>query len=209
MVYGTGLQREWHDNGQLKIEVSTVSGKFCGRNRIWLNDGSLASERYYLHGTTVSRAEYLRARRDDSSLPAIQDSTPWKRLRSSAVIERRSHETCVAAMLERVPRSEARQWFGEAKRSAFPSLGRFRTARSALDFVESLYTAGAQEVVVPDIYRDRKGREYADWLLVRLPRAAKMRQRIRRACGLLKKQTLGAFLPKRDLGESHLFLVLE
>src|SRR5688572_21093087 len=34
MVHGTGVQREWHDNGQLKIEVSTVSGEFCGRNRI-------------------------------------------------------------------------------------------------------------------------------------------------------------------------------
>jgi len=100
MARGTGIQREWHDNGQLKIEVSTVSGKFCGRNRIWLSDGSLISERYYLHGATVSRPEYLRARRRDPFLPALPSSPARKRLRSSAVIERRSHEACVAAMLE-------------------------------------------------------------------------------------------------------------
>ena len=34
MTRGTGLQRAWHDNGQLQMEVSTVRGEFCGRNRI-------------------------------------------------------------------------------------------------------------------------------------------------------------------------------
>ena len=34
LVHGTGIQRAWHDNGQLQLEVSTVRGEFCGRNRI-------------------------------------------------------------------------------------------------------------------------------------------------------------------------------
>src|SRR5438552_3130454 len=41
LVHGTGIQRAWHDNGQLQLEVSTVRGEFCGRNRIWLRDGTL------------------------------------------------------------------------------------------------------------------------------------------------------------------------
>ena len=48
MIHGTGLQRDWHDNGKLQIEVSTVHGEFCGRNRIWLRDGTL------LYGTILS-----------------------------------------------------------------------------------------------------------------------------------------------------------
>lgn len=112
-------------------------------------------------------------------------------------------------MLERDPRSEARQWLGTSRESAFPSLGRLRAVRSARDFVESLYAAGAQEVVVPDIYRDRRGREYADWLLVRLPRADGIRRRVRRACGILNKKSLGVVLPGRDIGESYILLALE
>ena len=42
MVHGTGIQRAWHDNGKLQMEFSTVRGEFCGRNRIWLRDGTLA-----------------------------------------------------------------------------------------------------------------------------------------------------------------------
>ena len=41
LIHGTGIQRGWHDNGKLQIEVSTVGGDFCGRNRIWLRDGTL------------------------------------------------------------------------------------------------------------------------------------------------------------------------
>ena len=209
MAEGTGIQREWHDNGKLKIEVSTVEGKFCGRNRIWLRDGTLISERFYLHGRAVSRSEYLRAKRLDPDLPALPDSPDTKRLRSARRIELRAHETHVEGMLERGTWREVRQSLGPAEESRFPSLGRFPSVRAALGFGESLYAAGAREVLAPDIYQDRRSREFSDWLVVRLPRTAAIRRRIRRACAVLKKQKLGVVLPSRDIGESFLLLALE
>ena len=209
MAEGTGIQREWHDNGKLKIEVSTVAGKFCGRNRIWLRDGTLISERFYLHGRAVSRSEYLRAKRLDPDLPALPDSPDTKRLRSARRIELRAHETHVEGMLERGTWKEVREWLGPTEGSRFPSLWRFPSVSAALAFGESLYAAGAREVLAPETYQDRRGREFSDWLVVRLPRTAAMRRQIRRACAVLKKQKLGVVLPSRDIGESFLLLALE
>src|SRR5262245_5219785 len=73
MVNGTGVQREWHENGQLKVEVSTVRGQFCGRNRIWLRDGTLLSERFYLYSRQVKPAEYAKAVAGDDSLAHYAD----------------------------------------------------------------------------------------------------------------------------------------
>src|SRR5580658_5674827 len=64
-----GIQRGGHDNGKLQIEVSTVGGDFCGRNRIWLRDGTLLSERFYLHGLAVSAKAYYAAAAQDKTLP--------------------------------------------------------------------------------------------------------------------------------------------
>ena len=209
MAEGTGIQREWHDNGQLKIEVSTVAGRFCGRNRIWLKDGTLISERFYLHGMAVSRPEYLRAKRHDPDLPALPDSPDTKRLRSARRIELLAHETHGEGMLERGTWREVREWLGPAEESRFPCLGRFPSVSAALAFGESLYAAGAREVLAPETYQDRRGREFSDWLVVRLPRTAAIRRRIRRACAALNGKKLGVVLPSRDIGESFLLLALE
>ena len=69
IVRGTGLHRAWHDNGQLQIEVSLKRGQFCGRSRMWLRDGTLLSDEYYLHGKAVTAAEYRQAARRDRTLP--------------------------------------------------------------------------------------------------------------------------------------------
>lgn len=210
MEHGTGIQREWYDNGQIKIEVSTVAGEFCGRNRMWLRDGALISEEFYLRGMRVSRQQYARAVAQDATLPALPAVSRSKPLRPSRALQRRSHQTFISGLLERVNQSEARSWLSGRKPSAaFPSLGRFRSIQVAITFVNALYDAGAREMIVPDIYRDRKGREFADCLLVRLPRTAAIRKRIRKVCGLLRTKALGAFQPERDIGETHLYLVLE
>ena len=72
MIHGTGIQRDWHDNGKLQIEVSTVHGEFCGRNRIWLRDGTLLTERFYLHGLAVSAKTYRAAAAKDKTLPRFR-----------------------------------------------------------------------------------------------------------------------------------------
>ena len=209
MDRGTGVQREWHDNGQIKLEVSTVAGKFCGQNRIWLRDGTLLSERFFLQGRRVTRAQYARAAAKDLTLPRPGDSVATPR-RPSRATERHVHEVFVGGLLERSGAAEARSWLsGAAKPKSGPSLGRFRSAKAALDLVTALYKAGALEVTIPGIYRNRKGKDFADWLLVRLPRSKAIRASVRKACRILKENDLGTFLPETDVGEAHLVLALE
>jgi len=66
-------------------------------------------------------------------------------------------------------RSEARTWLKAAGKKA-RSLGRFKRTNDAAKFVEELYQAGASQVMVPDIYRNQRGTQFADSLLVQLPR---------------------------------------
>lgn len=209
MRHGTGVQREWHDNGQLKIEVSTVEGQFCGRNRIWLLDGTLISERFYLNGNQVTPARYAKAAARDESLPRCAEK-PARLPKKSQATTRRIHRIFVEGVLEKPGRKEARSWFStgaDAKRGR--SLGRFCSERSAVAFIESLYAAGTPEVIVPGIYRDKRGNEFADWLLVRLPKSKTVRGRIRKACSVLRRRSLGVVQPDRDIGETHLYLSLE
>lgn len=209
MRHGTGVQREWHDNGQLKIEVSTVGGQFCGRNRIWLRDGTLISERFYLHGRQVTSARYAEAAAKDESLPRYAEK-PARLPKKSRTTMRRIHQTFVDGVLEKPGQKEARSWFSSgaaAKRTR--SLGRFRSERIAVAFIESLYAAGTPEVVVPGIYCDKRGNEFADGLLVRLPRSKAVRDRIRKLCATLRRRWLGVVQPDRDIGETHLYLSLE
>ena len=209
MVQGSGVQREWYSNGRIKLEISTVAGKFCGQNRIWLRDGTLLSECYFLGGRPLTRTQYTRAAAKDLTLPQPRDSAAKPRHPSQAT-ERHVHEVFVGGLQETSSLAEARTWLsGAAKPKLGPALGRFRSAKAALVLVTSLYEAGALEVTVPGIYRDKNGKEYADWLLVRLPSASAIRGRVRKVCRILKEKDLGTFLPETDLSETHLVLALE
>lgn len=202
MKRGTGVQREWHDNGQLKLETALVGGQFCGRSRLWLRTGELLSEHYFLRGQQVTRSTYQRAARTDAALPRY-DSEPDRLAKVLRPTAKTIHQAFVAELQARPIKVEAREWLTKAKH---PSLGRFATTKQALAFVESLYLSGAQKVIVPGIYRDKRGNEYADWLLVELPRSRVARARIRQVCGLIRRRRLGSFEPQRGLGETHIVI---
>lgn len=201
MVHGTGIQRAWHDNGKLQMEVSTVGGEFTGRNRIWLRDGTLISERFYLRGRVVSPQDYRAATAKDKTLPKFR-GRPAKLPPDNRATQRHVHQVFVASLLDKENQSEARSWLAKGK----SSLARFKRAGSAAKFVEELYGAGAVEVVAPDICSDRAGDQFADGLLVRLPKSAAKRKAIRKVCVQLKQRKLGVVQPDRDVGESHLYL---
>ena len=211
MVHGTGIQRSWHDNGRLQLEVSTVRGEFCGRNRIWLRDGTLISERLYLRGRVVSPEKYREAAAQDRTLPRFRGK-PAKLPADTVSTQRRIHRVATTWLLRKPNRFEALAWLrkdvgGKTNRW----LGRFRNARDgakseAAKFVEDLYRAGATKVIVPDVYRNKVGDEFADALLVRLPKVAQKRNAIRMVCAQLKRRRLGAVQPDREIGESHLYL---
>lgn len=205
MVKGTGVQRAWHDNGKPQMELSTVRGEFCGRSRSWLSDGTLLSDDIYLRGKLVSADEYRAEAAKDKSLPRLGRVAKAVK----PVSEKHIHRVFVAGLLAKPNRFESRSWLesGRGDKKA-RSLGRFKRESDAAKFVAALYDAGATEVIAPDVYRSRKGDEFADALLVRVPKSPATRKEIRTVCTQLQKRKLGAVQPDVDLGETHLFLSL-
>ena len=206
MVHGTGVQRTWHQNGRLQLEFSTVRGDFSGRYRLWLNDGKLMSEEIYLNGRPVTAEEYRAACAKDKSLPKLTGKA-GKPLPNTVATEKHIHEVFVRSLLAQKNRAEVRKWLASGGK-AVRSLGRFKRKADALIFVEALYKAGATEVIAPDIYASKTGDQFADCLLVKLPRIAAKRKAIRKVCAALPKRKLGAFQPDKEIGESHLYLLL-
>lgn len=94
------------------------------------------------------------------------------------------------------------------QKSSGKALGRFKRQNDAARFVAALYDVGAIKVIAPDVYRSKKGEEFADALLVRLPKSAAQRSAIRNVCAQLPKRKLGAVQPDVDMGEAYLFLSL-
>lgn len=89
------------------------------------------------------------------------------------------------------------------------SLPRFRTAGAAIRFIEALYAAGADAAIVVPVYADKRGKLFADSLLVKLPRTLSKRKAVRKLCHDFCDKRGGAMLPEKDIGENHLFLGLE
>ena len=76
---------------------------------------------------------------------------------------------------------EARRWLGENKHPFGFASNRFRSTHLALQFVEALYDAGAEKVVVRQKSirpEPEHGGDYADALIVRLPAAPEARERV-------------------------------
>ena len=213
MVNGTGIQRAWHDNGQLQLEVSTVRGEFCGRNRIWLRDGTLLSERFYLYGRVVSADKYREASAKDRTLPKFRGQ-PAKLPPKDQPMQKHVHRVFVASLLEKKNRSEGRRWLQQQNGDrTVRSLGRFKPARDVGNseigkFVNQLYRAGALDVIVSDIYRNKAGTQFSDCLVVHLPQNPAKRRAIRKVCSQLRMRRLGAVEPTKEIGESHLYLSL-
>ena len=206
LINGTGVQRVWQENGRLHLEFSTHCGDFCGRFRMWLHDGSLLSEEINLYGKPVTAEEYHAARAKDKSLPKLTGRV-GKPLPQTVATEKHSQEVFVRWQLSLKNCAEAKAWL-QSGGKAVRSLGRFKRASDALKFVEALYKAGATKVIAPDIYAGKAGSQFADSLLVKLPKVAAKRKAIRKVCAASPKNKVGAFQPDKDIGESHLYLLL-
>jgi hypothetical protein len=209
MKHGTGRQYYWHQNGKLRLEINSFNGKFFGRNRTWLQDGTLVQEIYYISNVEVTRTTYLKASRKYPDWPQHAGEPAGKVARDNCALELRQHELFIVSLLEK-NHAEARQWLSAAMNPDLRSLARFRTAKAALRFVETLYAAGAETVIAAIIYAGRRGKQFADRLLVKLPKAPAKRKLLRMICQELCARRGGAFLPdEKDMGESHLFILLE
>lgn len=201
MEQGTGIQKDWHDNGRLNLEFSTVNGGFSGRSRQWLQDGTLLSDQIYLEGRIVTPDEYRKAAKQNPNLPKLRGRIA----KSKRPTPKHIHQVFVSSLLGKCNCIEARTWLNAGDKTIH-SLGHFKRAGDVAKFVEELYQAGAVKVIVPEIYLGKRGEQFADALLVQLPKPAKTRKAIRRACDKLQRQNLGAVEPQKDIGETHLFL---
>jgi len=207
MNHGTGTQRYWHDNGRVRAEIDSRNGKFHGRTQVWLRDGTLVQEIYLIDNEDVPRTAFLKAARKNPDWPQYKGQPAGRVARDNAALERKQHELFIKSILEK-SHAEARHWLSTGKRPDLRSLAKFRTARAALCFVETLYAAGAEAVVIAPVYAGKRGKLFADWLLVKLPGTPSKRRTVRRLCENFCRRRDGAMLPDKDLGESHLFMRL-
>jgi hypothetical protein len=207
MDHGTGRQLYFHQNGRPRLEINSLDGKFYGRTRLWLRDGTLVQETYCINNQDVSRAKYLKAAREHPEWPQHKGEPVGKVARGNRAFGRKEYELFIQSLLES-DFAEARQWLS-AVASDLRSLARFRTPKAALQFVEILYDAGAESVVAALIYSGKRGKEFADRLLIKLPKASVERRKLRIICQALCTKRGGAMLPEKDMGESHLFINLE
>jgi hypothetical protein len=115
----------------------------------------------------------------------------------------------VSSLLANPNRHEARKWLRKKTGDLTArSLGRFKRERDAGKFVKSLYDAGAVTVILPDVYQNKTGDQFADCLLIRLPKNSALRKAIRQVCARLQRRNLGAMQPAEDIDESHLYFYL-
>jgi hypothetical protein len=175
--------------------------------RNWLRDGTLVQDIYHIGNAEVTRAAYLKAARNHSEWPQYQGQSAGRVARNGPALKCKEHKLFVQSLLEK-SHAEAREWLSATKNPDLRSLAKFRTARAALHFVETLYAAGAESVVAVPIYAGKRGKLFADWLLVKLPRTPSKRKTLRKLCQNLCNQRDGALLPDKDFGKSHLFLRL-
>jgi hypothetical protein len=208
MNHGTGMQRYWHQNGKLRLEINSLNGKFHGRTRAWLSDGTLVGENYYINYQDLTRTAYLKAARDHPDWPQHNGEPAGKVARENRNLQLRQHELFMESLLA-TSHAEGRKWLSGAKRPDMRSLARFRTSRAALRFVETLYAVGAETVIVAVIYAGRRGKQFADRLLVKLPQTPSKRKALRKLCQDFCDRRGGALLPDEDIGENHLFINLE
>lgn len=185
-----------------------VEGFPCGRARLWLPDGRLQRECFYVDLISLSPAAYARAQKLDPTLPQYPELNRKGYRQKRRISERHLEDLFIRSLLEEPGIVEARRWLDhEGKKPGLKySLGRFSSRRAALKFVEAAYGAGATRVWVPKTLLDKQGNKFADVLLVGLPTDPKARRKLRAVCGIVLTKVLGSITPKKDRGEKWILI---
>src|SRR6185437_4825167 len=110
MEHGTGIQREWFQNGQLQLETSTVAGKFTGRTRVWLQDGTLVAEQYAIENRNVTQAAYAAAAIKHPDYPRYPINKGKIKFPDADEIEWREFQLQVKGLLAQRNKCEAKRW---------------------------------------------------------------------------------------------------
>ena len=202
MKDGTGIQREWFENGRLQMETSTVAGKFTGRIRLWLPDGTLVAEQFAIENRNVTQAAYAVAAGRHPDYPRYPARKGKIKLPNADEIERREFQLQVKGLLSQRNRCEAAKWLAAGAQRR--SLGLF-TFIQAQRLVKNLYAATAQKVFAVKIYEGKSGKQFSDALLVKLPSEKPARRAIRQLLTKSPRKLRAGVLPAQDQGEVFLF----
>ena len=155
-----------------------------------------------------SATDYLKAAREHPDWPQYEGESAGKVPSNRAVMERKEYGLFIESILENPALAEGVAWLKAETRPSSRSLAKFATTKAALKFVDQLYAAGAKTVIVAAIYGDKRRKLFADWLLVQLPQSKSKRARLRKICRDFCRRRGGAVLPEKDIGETHLYLML-
>ena len=196
---GTGIQREWFDNGRLQLETSTVAGKFTGRTRVWLQDGTLVAEQFGIENHNVTPAAYAAAAKHPD-YPRYPASKGKMKFPDADEIERREFELQVAGLLAQTNKREALRWLkaGAQKRS----LGLFKLPRRGNWFKS--FILPVLQIFAVSIYSSKNGKQFSDALLVKLPGIIRP-PNLRDLLVKLPAKLRAGVLPAQDQGEKFLF----
>jgi antitoxin component YwqK of YwqJK toxin-antitoxin module len=74
MSEGTGVFRDWYDNGQICSEMSMVDGKLMGLLRAWDETGYLLAEHFYCGFKRISKKKYRELQTTDPSAPQYPEN---------------------------------------------------------------------------------------------------------------------------------------
>lgn len=206
MTHGTGIHREWFPNGQLQFEASMIAGKFTGRIRVWLRDGTLVSEQFAIENHNVTPAAYAKASAKNKDWPRYPTAKGARKFPSPAEIEQREFDLLIQSLLAQKTKRTALLWLkAGAKRR---SLGHFNF-RQAAELVQKLFDADARQIFAVDIYSDKAGKQFSDALLVKLPPEKGARLAIRQLLTKLPAKLRAGVLPVEDFGQEFLFASFE
>ena len=193
MTHGTGIRREWFPDGQLQSEASKVNDLFTGRMCSWLRDGTLAAQSYLIENRQVSRAKYIAATRRHPEYPRYPAGR--ERLRGEKELYKRELKLHLKWLLSRSNKSEARKWLEAPAQQRSLGLLNFRQAQR---LVENLYVAGAEQILIANIYHGKSGKEFSDALVIKMPLQPRARRLVRQLLIQFPKKLRAAVLPEMD-----------
>jgi hypothetical protein len=206
MKGGTGIQREWFENGQLQMETSSVAGKFTGRTRVWLQDGTLVSEQYTIENRNVSPSLYAKIAAKNQAYPRYREKAGKVMPLDQDEIEKREFRLQVESLLSQPDQQEAAAWLKAGGRVRAFGLFKFADAQQ---LVQKLYDAGAEQVRAVNVYGEKSGKQFSAALLVQLPSEKSPRRAIRHLLTRFPQKFRAGVLPVLDRGEAFLYASFE
>jgi hypothetical protein len=206
MSYGTGIQHVWFENGVLQWEHSLVNGMATGPSRLWFQDGSLASEQWFIENREVTSAEYAQAASDHNDWPKPSTNGALPRKVVPSLLEKRAFRFHCQWLLTKPNTRNATEWLNEAKPNA-RAVGALSGQRAKKVVSEAL-AAGARRVLAADTYVSKQGKQFADVLLVELPKLKTRREAVRKVFKSLPRPAKCAVQPDSDHGDPWLYVYL-